>query len=177
MKKFAILPILFLAAPALADNFKLTSPDVKDGGKLADKQVFNSFGCTGGNVSPGLAWSNPPAGTKSFALMVHDPDAPTGGSGWWHWVVYNIPASATSIPAGGPLPKGAVEGKTDFGKPGWGGPCPPAGSPDHHYNFTLYALKVDKLDIPADASAAFVGYNVVGASLGSAKLTAVYSRK
>jgi Raf kinase inhibitor-like YbhB/YbcL family protein len=169
------LALTLLAATAAAAPFKLTSKDFKDGGTLADKQAFNSFGCTGENVSPQLEWSNPPAGTKSFALMVHDPDAPTG-SGWWHWVVYNIPADATSIPAGGPLPKGAVQGKTDFGTPGYGGPCPPPGGP-HHYNFTLFALKVDKLDVPADATAAFVGYNVNANALGKAKLTGIYTRK
>jgi Raf kinase inhibitor-like YbhB/YbcL family protein len=170
------LVLAISAATAAAGPFKLTSSDFKDGGALADKQAFNSFGCTGGNVSPELKWTNAPAGTKSFALMVHDPDAPTG-SGWWHWVVYNIPASATSIAAGGPLPSGAVEGKTDFGKAGYGGPCPPAGSGDHHYNFTLFALKVDKLDLPADATAAFVGFNVNGNAIGKAKLVGIYSRK
>ena len=170
------LALTLFAATAAAAPFKLTSKDFKDGGTISDKQVFNSFGCSGGNVSPELEWSNPPAGTKSFALMVHDPDAPTG-SGWWHWVVYNIPADAKEIPAGGPLPQGAVEGKTDFGKPGWGGPCPPPGSGNHHYQFTLFALKVDKLDIPADATAAFVGYNVNANAIGKAKLTGLYGRK
>jgi Raf kinase inhibitor-like YbhB/YbcL family protein len=165
-----------LSTTALAAPFSLTSKDFKDGAAMPDKQSFNSFGCSGGNVSPDLAWANPPAGTKSFALMVHDPDAPTG-SGWWHWVVYNIPATASAIPEGGPVPKGASEGNTDFGKPGWGGPCPPAGSGNHHYEFTLFALKVDKLDIPAGATAAFVGFNVIGNSIGKVKLTGLYSRK
>src|SRR5690349_22587387 len=144
---------LLTAAPCTATEtgamakFSLTSTDFTDGGTLANTQVYNEFGCKGANTSPALAWSGAPAGTQSFALLVHDPDAPTG-SGWWHWVLYNIPANATSIPAGGPLPKGATEGNTDFGKAGYGGPCPPAGSGDHHYNFTLFALKVDHLDIP-----------------------------
>src|SRR5580704_3293973 len=101
MKTIAsLLTLTLCAATAGAAPFKLSSSDVKDGGTLDDKFTFNSFGCSGANTSPELEWSNPPAGTKSFALMVYDPDAPTG-SGWWHWVVYNIPATATSIPQGG----------------------------------------------------------------------------
>ncbi len=177
-----ILASIAFAATAAAAPFTLKSADFKENGTISDKQVFNSFGCSGENTSPALEWSNPPAGTKSFALMVHDPDAPTG-SGWWHWVVYNIPADAKSLPAGAGtadgknLPAGAVQGNTDFGTPGYGGPCPPAGSGNHHYNFTLFALKVDKLDIPKGATAAFVGFNVQANALGKAKLTGLYSRK
>ena len=140
----------------------------------------DGFGCKGGNVSPALAWSNAPEGTRSFALLVHDPDAPTG-SGWWHWLVYNIPAGTSSLAAGAGdahknlLPAGAVQGRTDFGTAGYGGPCPPPGKP-HHYHFRLYALKVAKLDLPADASAALVGFNVQAQSLGSAELTGLYGR-
>jgi Raf kinase inhibitor-like YbhB/YbcL family protein len=163
-----------------AAGFSLTSPDIAAGAKIADAQVFNSFGCSGGNTSPALSWSNPPSGTKSFALLVHDPDAPTG-SGWWHWVVYNIPATATSLPsdAGDPkkslMPGGVVQGRTDFGTAGYGGPCPPPGKP-HHYHFRLYALKVAKLDLPADATAAFVAFNVHANSLGEAHLLGLYGR-
>ena len=161
-------------------KFTLTSADFAAGKELAMAQVFNGFGCSGGNVSPALAWSHAPAGTRSFALLVHDPDAPTG-SGWWHWVVYNIPASVSSLPAGAGdpkkslLPAGAVQGRTDFGTAGYGGPCPPPGKP-HHYYFRLYALKVDRLDLPADATAAFIGFNVRGASLGEAELLGLYGR-
>jgi Raf kinase inhibitor-like YbhB/YbcL family protein len=161
-------------------HFALSSPDIADGGKISEAQVFNSFGCSGGNASPALSWSNAPAGTKSFALLVHDPDAPTG-SGWWHWIVYNIPAGTTSLPAdaGDPkknlLPGGAVQGRTDFGTPGYGGPCPPPGKP-HHYHFRLYALKVPKLDLPADATAAFIGFNVRANSLGETEILGLYGR-
>jgi Raf kinase inhibitor-like YbhB/YbcL family protein len=170
------LSITLLSATAVAAPFKLSSKDFKDNGTLDDKFSFNSFGCSGANTSPELEWTNPPAGTKSFALMVYDPDAPTG-SGWWHWVVYNIPATATTLAQGGPLPEGAVEGNTDFGKAGYGGPCPPPGSGNHHYVFTLFALKVDKLDIPANATAAFVGFNANANALGKAKITGLYGRK
>src|SRR5438874_9268190 len=141
-------------AQSTAGKFTVTSTNISPGGKIADAQVYNSFGCKGGNVSPELSWSSAPAGTKSFAILMHDPDAPTG-SGWWHWVVYNIPADVKSLPAGAgsadnsALPKGATQGNTDFGTPAYGGPCPPAGSGDHHYNFMLFALKVEKLDLPA----------------------------
>ncbi|HXW74441.1 MAG TPA: YbhB/YbcL family Raf kinase inhibitor-like protein [Steroidobacteraceae bacterium] len=171
--------------PAAAETgtmakFTLTSTDLTDGGRIADAHVFNQFGCTGGNVSPALSWSGAPAGTQSFALLMHDPDAPTG-SGWWHWVVYNIPANTTSLPAGAGDPKkklmpaGAVQGRTDYGSIGYGGPCPPPGNP-HHYHVHLYALKVPKLDLPADASAAMVGFNVRAQALGHAEIVALYGR-
>lgn len=175
----AALMVAQAQAPA-AHAFTLTSPDISAGGKIADAQVFNGFGCKGGNVSPQLAWSGAPAGTRSFALLMYDPDAPTG-SGWWHWVLYNIPASLTSLAAGAGdphknlLPAGALQGRTDFGTPGYGGPCPPPGKA-HHYHLWLYALKVDRLDVPADATAAFIGFNVRAQALGHAELTGVYGR-
>ena len=177
---------LLAAAPPVAKEtgamatFTLTSTDFTQGGTLANAQVFNQFGCKGGNISPALAWSGAPAGTKSFALLMHDPDAPTG-SGWWHWVVYNIPAAATSLAAGagepkkGLMPAAAVQGRTDYGSIGYGGPCPPPGQP-HHYNFTLYALKVPKLEVPEGASAALIGFNVRAQALGEAQLTGMYGR-
>jgi Raf kinase inhibitor-like YbhB/YbcL family protein len=173
-----VLACVSLAFSAHAAGFSLSSPDFKNNGAIPDKYTFNNMGCTGQNLSPALEWKNAPAGTKSFALMVHDPDAPTG-SGWWHWVLYNIPASTTSLPegAGKSLPAGAAEGSTDFGTTGYGGPCPPPGSGKHHYNFTLYALKVDKLDVPPNATAAMVGFYAGANSLGKAKLTGLYERK
>lgn len=181
----AVLGTMAFAAQAAAKNtaaavFRLTSPDISEGKTIAEGQVYNSFGCHGGNISPALSWSHVPAGTKSFALLVHDPDAPTG-SGWWHWVVYDIPADVTSLPAGAGdpqkhlMPAAAVQGRTDFGTSGYGGPCPPPGKP-HHYYFRLYALKVAKLDVPADATAALIGFNVNANSLGKAQLLGLYGR-
>jgi len=175
-----VLAAVTLGAQAQTAQFTLSSPDIANGKTIAAAQVFNSFGCSGNNVSPALAWSNVPAGTKSFALLAYDPDAPTG-SGWWHWVAYNIPADAASLPAGAGDPKknlmppGVVQGRSDFGTAGYGGPCPPPGKP-HHYYFRLYALKVPKLDLPADATAAFVGFNVNANSLGKAELLGLYGR-
>ncbi len=169
------------AAPAVASaKFTLKSADIKPGSTLTDKQVFDGFGCTGQNLPPQLSWSGAPEGTKSFVLTVYDPDAPTG-SGWWHWVVYNIPADATELPAGTgsgktTLPAGAVEGRTDFGKAGFGGACPPPGDKAHRYIFTVYALKIEKLDVPADATAALIGYMTKQNALGSATFTAKYGR-
>jgi len=171
-----------IAGSALAADFRLTSSDFKANGELANKFVYQGFGCHGDNVSPALSWSGAPAGTKSYALLVHDPDAPTGGAGWWHWIVYNIPASASAIAQGAgtadgaALPKGAVQGKTDFGSIGWGGPCPPPGHGKHHYEFTLYALKVAKLDVADGASAALIGYSANANALGKAELTGLYGR-
>ena len=166
---------------AHAANFTLTSPTIKPGSTLSEAQVFNGFGCTGKNVSPALKWSGAPAGTKSYALTVYDPDAPTG-SGWWHWVVYNIPANATELPEGAGtadgkgLPSGSAQGKTDFGAPGFGGACPPKGDKPHRYIFTVYALKTDKLDIPPDGTAALVGFMIHANQLGKATFTAKYGR-
>ena len=163
--------------------FQLGSPDIGPRGTIANKHVFKGFGCEGENVSPALTWKVPPAGTKSFALLVHDPDAPTGGAGWWHWVVYNIPAGTTSLPQGvgaadgSKLPAGVVQQKTDFGAAGWGGPCPPVGDNPHRYVFTVYALKVDKLDIPEGATASLVGFMVNANTIAKATLTGKYGRK
>jgi Raf kinase inhibitor-like YbhB/YbcL family protein len=180
-----ILVATFLAATAVAAHaagFTLSSPTVKPGSMLTDAQVFKGFGCEGKNISPALKWSGAPAGTKSYAVTVYDPDAPTG-SGWWHWVVYNIPASTTELPegAGGAdgkgLPAGAVQGRTDFGAAGFGGACPPAGDKPHRYIFTVYALKTDKIEAPADASAALVGFMINANKLGKASFEAKYGRK
>lgn len=171
----------FVATAAHADTFSLTSSTFAPGATLGNSQVFNGFGCSGKNVSPALAWKNAPAGTQSFALTVFDPDAPTG-SGWWHWVVFDIPATTNLLPegAGTPdgklLPKGARQNATDFGGPGYGGPCPPAGDKAHRYQFKLHALKVRALDIPAGATAALVGFNLHFNTLAVAELTGLYSR-
>lgn len=173
--------LLASALGVQAAGFKLSSPTIKPGSFLTDAQVFNGFGCTGKNISPALSWSGAPAGTKSYALTVYDPDAPTG-SGWWHWVVYNIPAAATQLPegAGGAdgkgLPSGSVQGRTDFGAAGFGGACPPAGDKPHRYVFTVYALKTDKLEVPAEATAALVGFMINANKLGEAKFSARFGR-
>lgn len=177
------LACLAIAPAALAATaFKLESPTIKPGAMLTEDQVFNSFGCSGRNLSPSLRWSGAPAGTKSFAVTLYDPDAPTG-SGWWHWVVVNIPAGTTSLEEGAgsadgqKLPPGSVQGRTDFGAPGFGGACPPKGDKPHRYIFTVYALKTDKLDVAADAGPAMVGFMIHANTLGSATLTAKYGRK
>ena len=165
-----------------APRFTLTSPDIRPNGPISMEQVFNSFGCTGKNISPALAWKNAPAGTKSFALLCHDPDAPTGGAGWWHWLVLNIPATATGLAKdagkadGSNLPAGALHVNTDFGGPGWGGPCPPVGHGPHRYVFTVYALGVDKLDA-SGGTASLAGYMVNGNAVGKATLTGKFERK
>ena len=182
MRGVLALAALSLAAPALAaGKFTLTSADVKPGATLTEQQVFNGFGCSGANVSPQLSWKDAPAGTKSYVVTVYDPDAPTG-SGWWHWVVYDVPATATELAQGAgsgtaALPEGAKQGRTDFGAPGFGGACPPPGDKPHRYVFTIYALKVDRLDAPADAPPALIGYMTRANSLGSAPFTAKYARK
>ena len=176
-----VLGSLWASAAIAAGPFTLESGEVKPNARIAEAQVFKGFGCEGGNVSPSLAWKNAPAGTKSFAVTVYDPDAPTG-SGWWHWLVFNLPADTTSLPAGagdpasGKLPAGVVQSRTDFGKPGYGGPCPPRGDKPHRYIFTVYALKVDKLDLGSEAPGAMVGYMANANKLDKASFTALYGR-
>lgn len=169
-------------APLAVHAFTLTSAEVKPGGTIAAAQVYKGFGCTGDNISPSLMWKDAPKGTKSFAVTVYDPDAPTG-SGWWHWVVFNLPASTQALPkgagdAGGSgMPTGAVQSRTDFGTAGYGGPCPPQGDKPHHYVFTVYALKVDKLDADANAPGAMVGFMLHFNTIAKASFTARYGRK
>jgi Raf kinase inhibitor-like YbhB/YbcL family protein len=172
--------LLTLAASAAfaGGTFKVTSKDVQNGKTLKMEQVFNGMGCTGKNESPQLEWTGAPKDTKSFAITVYDPDAPTG-SGWWHWTVANIPANVTSLEAGASgtgMPAGSVEGRTDFGKPGFGGACPPPKDKPHHYVITVYALKTDKLDLTSDAGGAMFGYYLNANKLAKASMTATYSR-
>jgi Raf kinase inhibitor-like YbhB/YbcL family protein len=155
--------------------FRLLSEDFKDGDTLPEAQVFNGMGYQGGNISPQLAWADAPAGTRSFVVTLYDPDAPTG-SGWWHWVVANIPADCKALPRGcgsgqGGLPRGAVQTRTDFGTGGYGGAAPPPGPP-HRYIFTVHALKVERIDVNESSSGAMVGFMVHMNSLGNASLTA-----
>jgi Raf kinase inhibitor-like YbhB/YbcL family protein len=177
------------------DKFKLSSPDIAEGAKIANKFVLNGFGCKGENVSPALVWKGAPAGTKSFAVQVHDPDAPTG-SGFWHWAIYNIPASVTQLPTGAgnaasSLPPGSNGGMNDFQDTGavgtnanFGGPCPPAGDKPHRYVFTVYALAVDDLyaaaGIPKTGTPALHGFalnkGLGDKLLGKASFTALYGR-
>lgn len=171
--------ITFSAATAAA--IKVTSNAAPAGSVLTQSQVFAGFGCSGQNISPDLTWSAGPEGTKSYAVTMYDPDAPTG-SGWWHWVVYNLPASTHALPAGAgsadgkALPAGAVQGKTDFGGPGFGGACPPAGDKPHRYIVTVYALGTEKIDVPADSTGAMVGFMIHANMLDKGSLTTTYSR-
>jgi hypothetical protein len=169
------------AASAGAAEFLLTSPDIAAGATIAEGQVGNAFGCSGGNASPALNWSGAPEGTKSFALSVYDPDAPTG-SGFWHWVIFDIPADATSLaknagnPKAGLAPAGAIQGHNDAGSQGYFGPCPPKGDKPHPYHFQLFAVDLDKLGADANASPALVGFLLHYHTLAKATLTGLYGR-
>jgi Raf kinase inhibitor-like YbhB/YbcL family protein len=171
-----------LTLPAVAaEPFTLTSSNLVAAKPMPSAQVFNGMGCTGANQSPALAWKNAPATTRSYAITAYDPDAPTG-SGWWHWVVFNIPANTQALAAGAgkidskALPAGAVQSRTDFGTPGYGGACPPPGSKPHRYQFTVFALDVDTLPLPPDSSAAMVGFNLNAHKVASAQIEVTYAR-
>jgi hypothetical protein len=186
MKKQSFIPLMATMAfilvgffsQALAADFTLASPDIAEGQELDMRHVLNGFGCTGKNVSPALVWKNAPEGTKSYAVTVYDPDAPTG-SGWWHWVVFNIPSDIEKLATGAGndprlLPEGAIQGRTDFGGPGYGGACPPQGHGNHRYIFNVYALDVPALDIPAESSGAMVGFFLNTHALDKASITASF---
>jgi Raf kinase inhibitor-like YbhB/YbcL family protein len=167
-------------APALpAAALALRSPDLAPAGALALGQVYDRSGCHGGNTSPALFWSHRPAGTRSFAVLLLDPDAP--GGGWWHWAVFDIPATVRSLPAGAGdparhlLPAGAIQVRNDWGSVGYGGPCPPPGPP-HHYHLMLYALRLARLGLDASASAAQVAARVHAHALGEAQIVGLYGR-
>ncbi|WP_394749691.1 YbhB/YbcL family Raf kinase inhibitor-like protein [Spongiimicrobium salis] len=176
-----ILGLLFLfCCSAFAQNtFTLTSTEL--GGEATTQEEFNGFGCTGKNQSPRLSWKNAPEGTKSFAITMYDPDAPTG-SGWWHWVVFDIPSNTKELVTGAGntslnlMPKGSIQSLTDYGTPGYGGPCPPEGHGLHQYVITVYALKTEKLGLTATTNPAVVGYYLWNNTLAKASIVTYYQR-
>ncbi|MGH8278903.1 MAG: YbhB/YbcL family Raf kinase inhibitor-like protein [Gammaproteobacteria bacterium] len=180
--KILWLMICLAALPfgaSAAGRFALTSGDFANHGTIPMAQVFNRDGCEGKNLSPALHWSDAPAGTKSFAITIYDPDA---RGGWWHWLVFNIPANVGSLPAGAgsehstSLPRGAIQGRNDFGLGYYGGPCPPPGDAPHHYRITVYALRVSKLPLGANTSDAALAPYLRADVLAKAELTGRYGR-
>ena len=179
MKRRMMSTISVMLFTSSAWAFEMTSPDLMEAQPMKPAQEYKGFGCNGGNLSPTLHWKDAPKDTKSFAITVYDPDAPTG-SGWWHWLVYDIPANTNSLPAGAvvktPLAAGIKQGRNDFGDRNYGGACPPKGDKPHHYIHTVYALKVPKLEVPDDASPALIGFMLHSNYLDKASLTATYQR-
>ena len=174
----ASLAVAFLSVSGPAARaMELTSPDFSNGARLTPAQVHTR--CGGLNRSPALHWSGAPAGTRSLAVTLFDSDA-GGGTGFWHWLVFDIPAGTLDLPenagAGNGLPSGAEQAINDFGKSGYGGACPPPGSGVHHYEFTLYALGVQRVPFGADAKGTNLAAYLKGHALASASLAGIYSR-
>jgi Raf kinase inhibitor-like YbhB/YbcL family protein len=169
-----LIPFLLTASQlAAAQNFTVHSSSVVDG-HYGHAQFASNFGCSGSDTSPQVSWSGAPAGTKSYAVTFYDPDAPTG-SGWWHWVVVNLPANTMALPQGASsersmLPADALQTNTDGGVRHYNGICPPPGQ-IHRYQLTVYALKVDHLDLPENASGAMAGFMINMNSLAHTRLT------
>jgi len=175
---FAAALTLAMTVAARAAKFVLSSPSIIEGGIVPNAHIYNGYGYHGANRSPQLSWTGAPPGTKSFAVTVYDPDAPHAG-GWWHWLVFDIPAGADGLPEdagnGTGLPAGAVQSMTDFQTTGYGGPCPPPGKP-HRYVFTVYALSVAKLDLSAKDVPAKVDEEIRRHAIGQASITAKFGR-
>ncbi|WP_292332498.1 YbhB/YbcL family Raf kinase inhibitor-like protein [Mesorhizobium sp.] len=175
---FTMLALVAFATQAQA--FEISSPSVSDG-KWNAKYLGDKAGCGGKSVSIALAWKDPPAGTKSYALTMFDTDA-NGGKGFWHWLAWNIPASAKGLDEGAGaeggkrMPKGSVLGKGGVGRAGYFGPCPPPGSGQHHYVFTLYALGDKTLRIPDNPLPDMVSVAAKSSALGEATVTYTYGR-
>jgi Raf kinase inhibitor-like YbhB/YbcL family protein len=179
---FSVITLTLLSTSIVyAKGFTLKSRDIS--GQLSRKQVLNAYGCHGENISPQLEWENAPEGTKSFAVTVHDPDAPTG-SGWWHWVIFNIPADVKELEAGagnegGPAPEGSIQSLTDSGFSGFNGACPPKGDGAHRYIFTVYALDIEDLQdeyLDSTCPPGLVGYILNVHVIAKASLIAYYAR-
>lgn len=162
--------------------FTLESDDIADGAPLDAVHASGVFGVPGGaDRSPHLRWSGFPGETKSFAVTVFDPDAPTA-SGFWHWALFNVPADITELPAGagapdsGLLPTGAVSLRNDAGFAGFVGAGPPPGHGPHRYYTVVHAVGVDALDVPADASCAFLGFNLFMHAIARARLVSTFEQ-
>ncbi len=170
-----------VAAPgAWAQGFTVSSPDVTEGGTIKAAQVFDQFGCTGKNISPAVSWSGAPAGTKSYAVTLFDPDAPTG-SGFWHWVMFNIPgerhvAARRRRRPHAVAPQGSIQVRNDYGGAGYGGPCPPKGDKPHRYILSVFAVDLPTLAPNAEATPAVVGFNLHFHTLAKATVTGLYGR-
>jgi len=169
-----IICFLLITATGFAQKtFTLYSKDLQ--GQATMKERLNGAGCTGQNQSPQLSWTNAPTGTKSFAITMYDSDAPTG-SGWWHWIIFDIPANVNELVTNAGkisanlAPKGAIQSLTDFGVGGYGGPCPPANTGIHQYIITVYALKTDKLGLNASTLPPGVGFTIYKNTLAKASL-------
>ena len=162
-------------------SFAVTSDDIADGKALTDDHLYNGFGVSGGNLSPQLRWEGFPPETKSFAITCFDPDAPTG-SGFWHWVLFDIPPDVTELPRGAGsgsnegLPKQAIHARSDFGSKDFGGAAPPEGHGLHRYIFAVHALDCDSLSLEADVPPAIVGFNLTFHTLARGLITPVYGR-
>ena len=169
---------LAMAVAARAAKLTLSSPTVIEGGIVPNAHVYNGYGYSGENRSPQLLWSGAPAGTKSFAVTVYDPDAPHPG-GWWHWLAFDIPANVDGLPedagSGRGMPAGAIQSLTDFQTTGYGGPCPPPGKP-HRYVFTVYALSVAKLGMSASELPGKVDQAIRRFAIGQASITAKFGK-
>jgi Raf kinase inhibitor-like YbhB/YbcL family protein len=159
--------------PEDAARFDLTSPDLRNNGRFPQSEIANVLGCNGGNQAPRLRWSAPPAATRSFAVTMFDSDAPTG-SGFWHWLAWDIPADARSLD--GPLPAGAVAGTNDAGLTGYLGPCPPPGDRTHHYKLSVFALDVPSLGLPSATRGAVVGFSMRLHILAFGRLVGTFSQ-
>ncbi|WKG01250.1 YbhB/YbcL family Raf kinase inhibitor-like protein [Mycolicibacterium sp. HK-90] len=161
-------------------TFTLTSESVSDGQPLANDQVSGIMGAGGTDTSPQLSWSGFPAETKSFAVTVYDPDAPTA-SGFWHWAVADLPASVTELPAGAgdgsDLPGGAVTLANDASLKRYIGAAPPAGHGPHRYYIAVHALPVESLELPDGATPAYLGFNLFGQAIARAVIHGTYEQK
>jgi Raf kinase inhibitor-like YbhB/YbcL family protein len=170
------------ASSSAASHFVLAGSDKELVKSVPLVYTANAFGCTGGNTSPELHWSGAPAGTLSFVVTLFDPDERSTPSGWWHWIVYDLPPTTESLPKGAGalnsawLPAGTLQGRSDLGENAYHGPCPAQGDPPHRYTFTIYALNVAKLPVPADSSGGMVTSIVQEHLLGKAVFVAHYGR-